>query len=231
MATLLDIRTQFIVASGRFDLATPVNVWITDNGADFFINAGLRYLDGLQETPQTSKVWVQTVSQGDHDITLTGVRALREVWYVNSDGDLVEAKKQDLQYINETYPDGAATTEGAVVDWAIDIARYADGGDVGGIAAGSHQLLLFPPSDEAITLYAYGDFTTKAMSDNADTNWWSIRHEDMLVMAALMRLEGFYRNTQGVRDYREQIFEMMQYIDRDLVNEGMPENEDLVMRG
>jgi len=47
---LLQLRTKFRSLSGRFDL---VNADFTDNGADFFINEGRKYLDRLDETQKS----------------------------------------------------------------------------------------------------------------------------------------------------------------------------------
>ena len=37
-----DVRDKFVEISGRYDLITATN---EDNGADFFLNAGQKYLD------------------------------------------------------------------------------------------------------------------------------------------------------------------------------------------
>jgi len=41
---LLEIRTEFIKQSGRYDLVTDATSW-ADNGANFYINSGQDYLD------------------------------------------------------------------------------------------------------------------------------------------------------------------------------------------
>ena len=48
--TLLELRTQFRTESGRHDLVTDA---FADSGADFYINAGQRYMDRLVNTPKS----------------------------------------------------------------------------------------------------------------------------------------------------------------------------------
>lgn len=234
MATLLDIREKFVEFSGRFDLATPVNVWTTDAGADWFINAGLEYLDGEQEHPQTSKVWVQTLSAGTSQVAITEARAIREVWLTDdaTSTDWLELKKTDLDTLLTDFPDLAATTRGVPSVWCPGITRDAPNSPVtGGAAAGATVINIQAPPLIDYVMQAFGDFKTAEMTTNTDTNWWTIHHAHVVVLAAMRTLEGIYRNTAGMLDYERQIETLLRGVDKDLVNVGMPENEDMSMRG
>lgn len=75
----------------------------------------------------------------------------------------------------------------------------------------------------------YGKFHSKALSSNTDTNYWSENYPNLLVMAALRNLEGFYRNTQGYNDYDRIVKDRLIEIDSDLV--GWIDAEEMQMEG
>lgn len=84
---LLEIRTLFKETSGRMDL--------TDAQANFYIQAGQRYLDRLLTIKQFKKYHLRTIKSGDYMISFQGCRIISNVWIVDSDG-----KKSPLQKLN-----------------------------------------------------------------------------------------------------------------------------------
>jgi hypothetical protein len=213
------------------DLATPPPTFETDNGADWFINNGVRWLDREQETLVEEKEWQVPFAINAYEIRATNFRALKEVWFTNSDGDKRVVYKKDWQYILDNYPKLGSTTSGTPGYWAL-APTHRPGTQYGeGPKITETPLYIMPPTDTAITVHLYGTFDEVELVENADVNFWSERHPDVLVHAALMSLEGFYRNSQGVADALNMIQLLLHGIDKDVADTGLPRNKDLVMRG
>lgn len=82
--SLLEIRKEFIRVSGRYDLV--VNAYAdnwTDNGANFYINAGQMYLDQRIEVKQSEGVFYKKLQTGIVGCSIPDCRAIREVWTQN----------------------------------------------------------------------------------------------------------------------------------------------------
>jgi len=227
---LLDIRKRFCQLSGRMDLGAPPDHTV-DNGADWFIANGVRFLDRQQETMEEAKEWQESFAVGDYEIKLLGHRSLKEVWFTDSDGEKVELRKKDFEYLMDNYPKLGSTTNGTPAFWAYAPVRRANPQQAVGPQATETPLYIMPPTDTAITVHCYGVFASWPLLKNTDVNFWSEVHPDVLVLAALMSLEGFYRNTQGVADYANQIQLLLFGIDKDVADAALPENENLIMRG
>ena len=55
------LRKKFCELSGRYDL---INADLTDNGADFYINAGQSHLDRMQNTGQMKAKYIKQITAG-----------------------------------------------------------------------------------------------------------------------------------------------------------------------
>ncbi|MBU2249370.1 MAG: hypothetical protein KKD77_21660, partial [Gammaproteobacteria bacterium] len=100
---LLEIRQKFITFSGRYDLATTtISSWDTDNGADFFINAGQRFLDRRFETAKTYGRRFDSVAAGSYYQVFQNCRAISEVWCNDSD-ERWKLRRYDKQTIRDNY--------------------------------------------------------------------------------------------------------------------------------
>ena len=73
---LLQLRVKFREISGRFDL---VNDDGSDNGADFFINEGRKYLDRLDETQKSWASCFRWLEIGKFSVSFPYCRAIKEV--------------------------------------------------------------------------------------------------------------------------------------------------------
>jgi len=78
-----------------------------------------------------------------------------------------------------------------------------------------NSVMIMPPTDAAITIEVFGIFHSLELKENIQENYWSVNYPDVLVLASLMSMEGFYRNTQGVNDYLNQINAILRGIDVD----------------
>jgi len=116
------VRNFFVEGSGRRDLD---NNSLT--GANWFINAGQRYLDSRQDTPKSQARHVVPVVVGQYVVHVPALRALEGVWIVSADGT-AKLTKKSLEWIRTQYRDinETATSTGdtwsGIVDAIGDIA-------------------------------------------------------------------------------------------------------------
>jgi hypothetical protein len=215
---LLVVRQNFIRQSGRYDLATTgLNFADTDAGADYFINAGSRYLDTHQEHPLSEAQWDLAMAIGDCIADIKQLRSPSQVWFTTALGVEAQLEKKRMDELLTLYPSRSLTTSGAPLIWAQVIATYAPAQLPSGIGAEYRRIMIMPPTDAAITLNVYGEFHQLELTANTEYNYWSENYGDLLVLAALMTLEESNRNTSGVNDYLTAIERRLDGIDKDLV--------------
>ena len=99
---LLQVRTLFRRLSGKFDL---VNADFSDNGADFFINEGSRFLDRLDENQKSWASAFRFIGVGRYSASIQHCRAIKEVWVATATArwQLTKMTLQDLisEYFSE----------------------------------------------------------------------------------------------------------------------------------
>ena len=79
-------------------------------------------------------------------------------------------------------------------------------------------ILFMPPADKSYVMTIYGFFFSKMESD-ADISYHSEMYPELLIMASLLALEAFYRNTTGVNDWLASMQLWLKGQDHDLVRE------------
>jgi len=226
-----DIGQKFREISGRFDL---VNDDGSDNGADFFIYEGQKFLDRLNETQKSWAVCYRFVDVGFYRAHFPYCRAIKEVWATSSSNRWQLRKKslQDLisEYMSEL---PSSRTPGTPLYYSPGITRYipedetADNFEsfVGWVeipSGNAHEynmVLLNVPTNEKLALEIKGLFYTKQLINDEDENYWSVNHPLLLIMAAMRQLEVVNRNTQGVNDWSNAIAVEMKQLGMDLVEE------------
>jgi len=92
---LLQVRTKFRGISGRHDL---VNADFSDNGADFYINEGRKFIDRLDETQKSWASCFRFLEVGQFSVSFPHCRAIKEVWVasVTARWQLKKISLQDL---------------------------------------------------------------------------------------------------------------------------------------
>jgi len=219
---------KFIQLSGRYDLATTSPAFETDAGADFFIQGGARDLDLEVEQDRDLNYYEETIAINGYNLDVASCRAVRELWYKDSND---KWNKLDFKLYNElldTYPKLNNTDSGTPAIWAReplvqDPANYVANTieDVG--------VIFMPPTDTAYDFKLFGTFYSLSLTANTDNNYWSVEHPSLLVLAALRHLEGFNRNTQGWNDYNNMISKYLQGLSKDVALSQMA--EDMQMDG
>ena len=208
MATLLQLRTTFVKRSGRIDLASAD--YSTDLGADWFINEGIRELDGLLPNPTCRKTLTASLAASAYSASFAALRVPISVWAVNSDGDrwlLCNKPERDLRAMYETTY--ANVDVGDPVYWAISSATTA------ATPSTTMALTIMPPAETAHTIEVEGYFWSTELAANADVNWWSVNHPGLVYLAAQYALEVSLRNTSGARDWMAAIELRLRGIDHD----------------
>ena len=100
---LIQIRTKFRDISGRFDL---VNDDLSDNGADFFINEGRKFLDRLDETQKSWATKLCPLAVGELSVSFPYCRAIKEVWVAGAIDGRWQLEKKPLQDLVDGYLSG-----------------------------------------------------------------------------------------------------------------------------
>ena len=238
---LLQIRRQFRTLSGRYDL---VNDDGSDNGANFFINEGRKFLDRLDEIQKSWAsrfLWLQTGLWG---VQFEHCRAVKEVWIASTTArwQLEKLKLQELmvEYLNcpaSSRDSGTPLYYSPVLTryipedaTVVDIEAFVGYVDIpSGNAHGYNAIVIVPAATELLSVEVRGLFYSKELVADTDENFWSAVHPMLLIMAAMRQVEVMNRNTQGVNDWDAAIQIDMRHLGFDLVEELIAEVD--VMEG
>ena len=238
---LLQLRTKFKELSGRDDL---VNDDYSDNGADFFINEGRKFLDRLNETQKSWASAFRFIEVGGYSASIQNCRAIKEVWLMSTTARW-QLKKLSLQDLISEYLSGnpSERTGGEPNYYSPQLTRYVPK-NVGAdslesfiqwveIPSGNveeyNTILLSAPVDKKIAVEVKGLFYSPELVEDTDTNYWSVMHPLLLYFSAMRYIEVTNRNTQGVNDWTKAITDDMTALGMDLVEElisGVDQIED-----
>lgn len=215
---LVTLRRKVVELSGRDDLVDDLSGY-GDNGVDFHIRAGLKYLDTHPMSPKPIARHIVSVAQGSNAVYIQKVRSVHEVWAANSDGRY-KLTPAPLDWLREEYPKPLAETDqGAPLYWSPAVIGLSpeqyenDAGDFTGmydwdeIQYGydpyvNNGIIWMPPTDGTYTMQVWGTFFSRDLTADTDVNWWTTKHSELVVYATLMKIEEAYRNTQGANDWR-----------------------------
>ena len=229
--TLLEVRTKFIQNSGRYDLVVDTTDY-ADNGADFHIHAGQKYLDRLIDIPDSLARIFYRPDDGEYSIVISDTcRVLQEVWANDSEG------RWQLEYLEpgafkEMYSDPVGDiitgspkyytfidSRALVSAYQDDLAEFLDTYAITGSSYGTRGIVFAPPLDTDHVIDVIGLFHQVKLNDDSDSNYWTDKEENLLIMSALRSLEAFNRNTAGVNDWTRVILDEVNKIDLDLAHE------------
>lgn len=214
---LLQIRKKLVELSGLYSLVEDYEGGdYSDNGADFFIQNGQKWMERKLDTPNAPAEYQITLSAGDHSILVSDSRAVKRV-RVEEIGYL---DKFTMPEVWDKYGDEQAIADadqGEPREYAIGIYRRA--GNSNKIRLANKKLFIMPPADKNYTLFVEGLFFSAYLDDDEDVNWWSLYEPAVLIQSALYQRETFLRNTQGMNDWRGAILDHLQGIDFDQVEE------------
>ena len=236
--TLLELRTQFINENGRADLVVDMAAY-ADNGANYYLNVGQRFLDNLVGVPKAFAWYKQDVIADQAFVALKYLRAAKEVWMMNSDGRFA-LEKVDYGWMRENYAEPVASiTSDKPAYWCMASVRMSPEqkalvrADYGTEFTYGHEdillsdespfvsrgILWMPPLDAAYTIEVLGLFFSGDMSGDSDETYWTVVYPEVLLKAANYAIESTYRNREGMRDWEESIRTDILGIDKNVVEE------------
>lgn len=222
---LKDVRVLFRTRSGRYDL---VNSDDSDNGADFFIQSAVRKLDRMITHVKSEATAFGALSSGDFYHVFQRCRSIKEVWV----SDATSRTQLKLLTPIEFY------TEFAAPKSTIDVGRPAyytplnlRATDVTAFESIAQFLqyvrpddelyngVVFNPANGSYVIEIKGLFDSKALECDLDTNFWTENFPDLLIIAAMYKLEVFHRNRQGAKDWQDSIVEELAAIEMDMIEQ------------
>jgi hypothetical protein len=229
---LLQIRQKLREISGRVDL---VNSDYSDNGADFYINEGSRYLDRLDETQKSWASCFRIMEVGQFALSVPYCRAIKEVWITETANGRRQLDKKNIQDLITGYLGGfpSERTNGTPLYYSPCLTRSVSElltvnsiqGFVGmmevpaGNANEYNSILLNVPVQYQTMVDVRGLFYQPKLVEDTDTNYWSEVHPMLLLNSTMRQTEITNRNTQGVKDWENVIIGDMRYLGFDLVEE------------
>jgi len=215
------LRTKFIDLSGRFDLVVDTTDYV-DAGANFFIQAGQRFLDRAPYEGKDQYVrWKSTVTAGTTFVKNTAIRAVKSV-RVETVSDSYFMIKKKYGQLREEYGDIDGfpnTTAGAPRFYAPVSVRSADTPTIA--SETERGIFILPPPDISYEIEIEALFSSADLTDDTDVSFWTVAFPETLIQAAWYELERYYRNTAGMKDHLDSIRRDLQGIDFDEVEEEM----------
>ena len=231
---LKELRTQFVKRNGRYDLVVD-NVDWADNGADFYINAGQRYIDRLDTHHKSEGRNFQPAVSGSYYVTFPYCRAVQEVWMLDGDAQK-KLEKIDYDKLRGYYSDRQSQLStgeptyyfpagirlvpesdrltvdelDSIVDWTHVIIDPS---------YNYNAVMFYPPADGNYTIEIAGLFYSPELASDSDSSFFSTVHPEILLMAANRQLEIDYRNSTGVKDWELAIQGEILGLGKDLVEE------------
>lgn len=225
--SLKQTRIDFSNQSGRLDL---INADASDNGADFYINAGQRFLDRFAEHKHSEAKVYRKLSAGDYFIKLEDARVIHYIG-IGTDDSFNWLEKYNPVKLREKFAKPfTAVSQARPKYYAPVIIRpsHSEDAEWDGISGfmiteasweSFNGLVFLPPADQEYHLEVWGKFYSPTLSADDDTSYWTEFQNYILVMAAQRALEIFYRNTQGVNDWTTAIKAELFEVEKDLVEE------------
>jgi len=208
--TLGYVRAQFVRASLRYDLVVDGDlVANVDNGANYFINEGQRWLDGKCYHVLPHSRYIGVLASGEYSLEVENLLYVDNLWIKQG------TSMQNIVDSYRTLKDFRAVA-GILSGWDSGIPAYwtwntvglspeqldedADSLEAAGaidyadVHFGNHfakdGLLFYPKADGTYTVDVEGIFASPKLVEDTDYSYWTVRETDLLVLAALYVYEG-----------------------------------------
>ncbi len=233
--SLKAVRDKFIELSGRFDL---VNEDGTDSGGNWFINKAQRFLDRHHYNQKSEARVFRKIESGDYGIIFTDCRSITSVWIADEESR-IELEKRTDQWFRENYTVKPFTSidTGTPVCYTQGLFRIhpsmeALAGEDMAIIMGYldipmteqflyNGIIFAPPANNDFMIEVIGHFYSPKLVNDNDESFWTTNHEEVLIKATLYQLEGFYRNSEGLKDATAFVTSDLMELDKDTVEQEM----------
>lgn len=237
---LLEVVKKVVHETGRVELVNDAYGDDYDEdtaahpvGVRYYIRQAQRYLDRLQETPNSRKWIVWKPSSGTWFKRIQYLRAPLELWYSDSSDGRSLVTPRSLTWLREYYAEPVGDyTQSAPADWAIgegatspeivgdDISALTDIADLSTTQSDfvDTQLLVWmAPTDGTYTFRLRGLFYEPTLTNDTDKSYWTVNHPALLADVTRMFLEGKHRNSEGLADISAYAKMQLVEVDKDLV--------------
>lgn len=218
---LLELRKKFVSVSGRYDLVVDSEDW-ADSGANYYLNAGGRYLNRIVDVSQNFAKTGIMLLPGYGSIVYSHCRAIQQIFISDGttynltfDANLVQnGSRRPTAYKYSTIHHSPALTEENITCLPLD------GLDVLVAPNRSLNCIVFDSfADRPYLITLYGLFHNTDLLEDSDINFWSETYPQLLIKAAMYELEVEYRNTEGANNWMEAIKADVIAIDNDNVEQ------------
>jgi len=220
--TLKELRQKFVELSGRYDLVTDQESYEND-GADFFIRAGQRFLENQLDFPKKESRAEVTLSQGESEVQLPGVQTLSRVLRHDTEG---AALLDEVEYKDFFDRFGTLTKTGTPTWWTSPIGRANPAG-YQQQTSGDMFIQFFPVANGDYTFSVIGSFFSQPLENTGDENFWTSVYPEVLIQAAMYQTEKFRRNRAGMQDHLSAIQRDLQGIDHNVVQDQTEEVDQM----
>ncbi len=232
--TLSDVRIDFIKASLRYDLVASGDISANvDAGANYFLNAGQKFLDVKSRHPKSSRKHMTSIASGEYSLEVKDLLSVERLTFITSEGRRdITSKVKTIQDLRILAP--ALITDwipGTPSSWAMNVIGLApeqkaetsstflasgvlDYDDVH--FSDDHEwrgILFYPPVDQTYTIELVGKFYSAVLTADATVTYWTEVHPEMLVIAGLYALERTLKNTTAMKDHLNALEPMLQLLD------------------
>lgn len=236
---LVQIREQFRNISGRYDLVADD---LKDNGANFFINEGSKWLDRKVETTRSWATYPVVKPAGTWYLRFPFARAVKELWATTVDGrwQLDKKRLQDIQA--EFYTEiPALWTNGTPLYFSPTLTRMIPEniapatiatfttyiGVIPPITNDYNAIVLSCPVDKETVFEIIGLFYSRLMELDADENFWSQVHPMLLIQSAIRQTFVVSGGDPMLKTYEASIERELADLGMDLVEQVIAEVDEM----
>lgn len=220
--TLNKLRKKFVETSGRYDLVTDQESY-EDDGADFFIQAGQRFLENQLDFPKKEARAEVSLAQGESEVQLPDVQTISRILRHDTEG---AALLDEVEYKEFFDRFGTLTKTGTPTWWTSPPGRSNPSGNARQ-TSGDTTIQFFPVANGSYTFSVIGSFFSKPLEKNGDENFWSVVYPEILIQAAMYRAEAFRRNRAGMQDHLAAIQRDLQGIDHNVAQDKSEEVDQM----
>jgi len=231
---LLDIRTQYVKLTGRYDLITDATSW-ADNGANFFIQSGQNLIERLVgDLPESEgRLW-ETITSGVYYVGFQKrCRMIFDVW-ANNGENRIQLERKSWKDLKEIYTSTIANTgTGCPIYYCpaklreIDAADQNNTGEFFNYTLANSKdfrgIVIMPPVDGNYDIEIFGKFLQTALTLDEDENFWTLVYPEILIRAAVYQTELTYRGRSAVSKLYESLLLELIEIDKDSIEESSHE--------
>jgi len=198
------IRTKFVTLNGRFDLVVDTTDY-ADNGADFFIQSGQRFLDSILPSRKSIGRYTEDIESGDYKIMIDNIQSIDSVYVKESGEGRNPLTRKSYAWIQEEYSESIANQDsGTPAYYSPIVSRIAPQQkdltalDYTGEFTQEFEDILFgstrftkdgitfrPKADKAYTMTIFARFFS-SLSDDDDISYHSEMYPELLIMASNM---------------------------------------------